>query len=84
MTQSVFYVLDGRAKGWIALEELVVLNKKIDRDEKLIPMLWAVYKSGISNILSFHIQMNSRTQWQAENVRHKIGMNFTFNVKAMS
>jgi len=61
----------------------VVLNKKIYIDEKHIPMLWAVYKSGICNILSFHIHRNSRTQWKAENVRHKIGMNFTFNVKAM-
>jgi hypothetical protein len=60
-----------------------VLNKKIDRDEKHISMLWAVYKSEICNILSFHIQRNSLTQWQAENVRHKIGINFTFTVKAM-
>jgi len=83
MTDSVFYVLDGRAKWRIALGELVVLNKTTDRDEKHIPMLWAVYKSGICKIFSFHIQRNSRTQWQAENVRHKIDMNFTFNVKAM-
>jgi len=82
MTQSVFYVLDGRANGWITLGELVVLNKKIDRDEKHIPVLWAVYKSDC-DILSFHINRYCRTQWQAENVRHKIGMNFTFNVKAM-
>jgi len=79
----VLYVLDVRAKWCIALGELVVLNKMIDRDEKHMPMLWAVYKSGICKILSFHIQRNSRTQWQAENLRHKIGMNFTFNVKAM-
>ena len=61
----------------------MVLNKKIESDEKHIPMLWAVYESGICNILSFHMQRNSQTQWQAENVRHKIGNTFTFNVKAM-
>lgn len=43
MTESVFYVLDDRDKWRIALGKLVV-NERIDRDEKHMPMLWAVYK----------------------------------------